>query len=116
MGGIRIFQILVPLVALLFLSASFSRYRRGKLNLAELMVTCVIWVSIGVFSVFPDRISFFIARLFGFENNVNAVIFFGLGALFFVQFKMYSIIKRQQRDITRLSRDIALRDYQKEKE
>lgn len=114
MADVRIFQVLVPLFCLLFLISSVRRYRRGKLNLAELLLAAFIWLGIGIFSIIPDTISVFLANLFGIEDNVNAVIFIGLGALLFVQVKLYGIIKRQQEQITELSRESALRDYLRE--
>lgn len=116
MTDIRIFQIIVPLITLIFMGTSFTRYRKGRLTLGELILALIFWLAIGVFSIFPDLISRKIAGLFGIKDNVNAVIFFGLGVLLFIQLRLYNLYKQQQKDLTRLSRDLALRDYHKNQE
>lgn len=114
MSDIRIFQIIVPLICLLFMVSNFARYRKGVRTLGELLLAVVFWLGLGVFSIFPDLISRGVAELFGIKDNVNAIIFFGLGILFFFQLKLYNIYKKQQQILTRLSRDIALREFRSE--
>ena len=68
----------------------------------------MIWVFIIVIAIFPEATTLFIAKIFGIKSNVNAIIFFGLGILFFFQFQMYFGLKKQNNIITSLVRQIAL--------
>ena len=107
---IRIFQIIVPLIALYFIAEVFFSYRRSKITLGEMLVGTVFWLGAFMFALFPDFFSVGIARLFGIESNVNAIIFFCIGILFFNQFKMYFVIRRQEKELTILTRKLALQN------
>ena len=107
---IRIFQIVVPLIALFFISGIVSRYRKSKITVYEMALGAAFWLSALLVALFPDFFSNGIAHIFGIKSNVNAIIFFCLGILFFIQFKMYFIIRRQEKDLTVLTRQLALRD------
>ena len=110
----RLFQWLVPAVAILFMLNQFLRYRRGRINLGEAIFVSAIWLSVSLLALFPDTISNYIADLLGIKSNTNAILFVGLGCLFYFQYRLYRIQVQQRRDITALSRKIALREYQEE--
>ena len=107
---IRIFQIIVPLIALYFIVEVLFNYRKSKITLGETVVGMVFWLGALLFALFPDFFSVGIAHLFGIESNVNAIIFFCIGLLFFNQFKMYFILRRQEKDLTVLTRQLALQN------
>lgn len=111
--NIRLFQWLVPLIVTLFIANQFLRYNRGRLNLGELIFGIFVWSAIGVLALFPDQISNFIAALFGIKSNTNAVLFFGLGILFYFQYRLYRIQVSHRREITKLTRILALHNYEK---
>jgi len=109
---LRIFQIIVPLMALLFIGDLIISYRKSKVSVFELLLGLGFWVSAMVFALFPDFISTGIAQLFGIKDNVNAIIFFCIGLLFFFQFKQYFLIRKQEKALTILMRKIALQEHQ----
>ncbi len=74
------------------------------------------WIAVSIFAIFPDFFSNLIAKIFGIKSNINAIIFFCIGILFFVIFKMYFMIKKQDKAITDLVRHIALTDEKEAKE
>ncbi len=107
---IRLFQLLVPAVALLFVAAVATRYLKGKINLSEFLLSLIFWLGLGIFAIFPDVISNFVAKLFGIKDNVNAVLFLSIGVIVYLLFKLYSEIKENRRKLTLLTRKIALKD------
>lgn len=111
----RFFQILVPFLALLMLLRQLRAYQKNRLSLFETIVIAFFWISVSLVAVFPDFISESIAKIFGIKSNVNAIIFFTLGLLFYFQFQLYKIIKKQDHLLTELTRKIAL-DNVEEKE
>lgn len=110
---IRIFQIIVPLIALFFIYSLVLRYRKSKITVYEVVLGVLFWLGALLVALFPDFFSNWIARIFGIKSNINAIIFFCLGLLFFFQFKMYFIIRRQEKALTILTRQLALRDHPK---
>lgn len=110
----RIFQWLVPLVALVYSYSQILRYRRGRSSLGETILSIIALSGVGLLAIFPDEISDFIARLFGIKSNTNAVLFAGLGFLFYFQFRLYRTQTKQRRTITELVRILAINEYEKE--
>lgn len=107
---VRIFQIVVPVLTLGFMINLFLKFRKNEASIYELGLGILFWISVTLFAIFPDAISNKIAKLFGIKSNINAIIFFCIGLILFFQFKLYSIYKKQQREITEITRKIALKE------
>lgn len=105
---LRYFQIIVPLFVLLLVAHQANEYRKAKSTFFETLLVCFFWISIAVFALFPDFFSKWIAKIFGIKDNVNAIIFLAIGVLFYFQFQLYKILKRQDGNLTNLTRNIAL--------
>lgn len=105
---LELYQIIVPLVSIVFIWSLLQRFWTAKASWQETFVGMVFWIAIIVFSFFPDFFSNAIARVFGIKSNINAVIFFCLGLIFFFQYKLFFLIKQQQAALTELTRKIAL--------
>ena len=57
---------------------------------------------------FPDFFSNLIAQFFGIKSNINAIIFFCLGLIFFFQYKLFFMFKKQEEAMNKLARDKAI--------
>jgi len=110
MNGLEIYQIVVPVIALLFLAYTVVMYLRGRSSAFEMVSWMLIWGLAILLALLPDAVTNFIADVFGIKSNVNAIIFLGLGILFFLQFHLYMLVRRQNIIITELVRKLALRD------
>lgn len=110
----RIFQWLTPLVALVYSYSQLLRYRKGRSSLGETLLSIIALASVALLAVFPDEVSDFIANLFGIKSNTNAVLFMGLGLLFYFQFRLYRTQVKQRRIITELVSILAINEYEKE--
>ena len=108
---IRIFQWLVPILAFLFVLSQLLRYYRGRIDLRETVSGILLWIGVSALAIFPDAISNTIAQLLGFKSNTNAVLFFAVGILFYFQYRLYRIQVQQRRQLTQLTRELALRDF-----
>ena len=113
---IRLFQWLVPLVVVVFLLSNLLRYYRGRIDLRESIFVSILWIGIALIAIFPDLTSNFLAELLGFKSNTNAILFLGLGVLFYFQYRLYRIQIQYRRDLTELTRSIALMEYDKAKQ
>jgi len=111
---LRIFQIVVPVVSLLFILNLGRNFHKSRITTYELVLGALFWISVAVFAVFPDKISDWIARIFGVKSNVNAIIFLCIGLLFFFQFRLYFLMKKQQQSLTELVRKLAIDKYKEE--
>ena len=105
---IRYFQIIVPLVAIYFIINQYLDYTKNRSGINESFLIVIFWIGVACIALFPDFISDFIARVLGIKDNINAIIFFALGLLFYFQLKMYKKIRNQDQQLTEIARKIAL--------
>lgn len=110
---IRYFQIIIPIIVLFFIYFQYREYKKNNSGTSETILIILFLIGVLNLALFPDFFSLFIAKLFGIKDNINAIIFFALGMLFYFQFKMYKSIKKQDQLITEISRKIALDQYYK---
>ncbi len=106
----RFFQIVVPLFCLLLILRQLFDYRNAKANIFETILVTIFWGGIAVFAMYPDFFSRRIAKFFEIKNHIDAIIFFALGLLFYFQFQLYKIFKKQDQYLTELTRKIALKN------
>lgn len=104
----ELYKLIVPVIGLALLAASLRSYVKSQSTLFEMIFWAIFWSFVVSLSLFPDTITDFVAKSLGIKSNVNAIIFTGLGVLFFMQFNLFFIIKKQNRVITGLIRKIAL--------
>ena len=108
---IRYFQIIIPIISMLFIIRQYRAYRKDILSIYEALIIALFWVGVSCLALFPDFFSDIIANIFGIKDNINALIFFALGLLFYFQLQMYKIIKKQDQLLTKLARKIALDNH-----
>ncbi|TVQ43176.1 MAG: DUF2304 domain-containing protein [Saprospirales bacterium] len=117
MAGLEVYQILVPLIALFAITLTLISHFKGQNTLFESFFWVLLWLGIAVVAIIPDEITNALSHALGIKDNVNAIIFIGLAASFFIHFKTFSVIKEQNRVITKLVRKISLTQFEtKEKE
>jgi hypothetical protein len=111
---LEIYQWLVPLVSLFFLSRTFIQYRNKRRSLRSALVWLVFWLTLATMAIIPNQISNEVAELLGFKSNVNAIIFVALGLLFLFVFYLSASLERMERKMTELVRKLALREKDQE--
>ena len=113
---IRLFQWLAPLLVLIILTNNILRYYRGRADLRETILSGLLWIGVALLAIFPDEISNFIAQLLGFKSNTNAILFLGLGAVLYIQYRLYRMQVQQRQDLTKLTRELALLQFRQGEE
>ena len=88
----RLFQFIIPLFAIIIFFRQLKKYKKTESSVYETILIICFWLALVAISLFPDFFSKAIAKIFGFKDNVNALIFFSLGLLFYFQFKLYKMI------------------------
>ena len=106
----EIYQFVVPLVGLAGISITFRQYKRGFNTLFETFLWSSLWIFISVVAVFPDATTNFLSKTIGIKDHINAIIFIGLAISFFINFRLFNSLKKQNKIISDLIRKIALQD------
>jgi small membrane protein len=102
-------QILIVGFALYALSRAVLRFRAGELHLAETAVWALFWAGVIVVAVRPETSSR-AAELLGVGRGADLVVYLSVIALFWLVFRLFVRIERMERSITRLIREIGLKD------
>lgn len=110
----EVYKILVPFIAIIFLGYTLLLHIKGKNTLVELFFWILFWAFTISLAFFPDFITKNLARVLGIKSNINAILFLAIGILFFIQFRLFFILKRQNLVITELVRKIAIDGKNKE--
>ena len=104
---LEIYQWLVPLISVFFVVRTVLQYQAKRRTFRGLVIWVTFWVLLAIFSFIPNAASIQIAEMLGIKDNLNAIIFIGLGILFFLIFSLSSTVDRLERQITDLVREIA---------
>jgi len=96
-----------------FLYASvrvFLRYRSNEISLGVTASWVLFWMIAAFFTVKPDITSYF-AKMVGIGRGADLVTYIALAAVFYMLFRISVSTQRMNRDITKLTRKMALGDY-----
>ena len=110
--NLRLFQIVVILIAIAFAFVWVRNFRTAKIKMFELLVGLFFAVAFALLAIFPDAISNNIARLLGIKSNINAVMFGGIILSLWLNFRLWMLIRHQDRRITNLNSKIAIKELE----
>ena len=106
-------QIILVFFFVLAIGAVWSKFRRADLRLGMVIFWTIFWILAGVVVVVPDS-TMSLARILGVGRGVDAIIYLALAMLFYLFFKNTVQLEKMNRDLTKVTRALALRDAEKE--
>ena len=89
-----------------------ERFRSGELRLPGLALWLLFWLLAELVVVLPNS-TFYFARIFGVGRGADLVVYIGMAVIFFLVFKLIIKIEILNKDVTKLTRKIALMDDEK---
>lgn len=114
MTSLSIPQIIIALLALLFILNSIKKFAKRKKGQTffRLFFNLTIWIIILFFSIYP-KTAHILSRKMGFGENLNTLIFIGFIIVFIILFKIINKIERVERNISEIVRKEALTKLEK---
>ncbi len=109
-----IIQWLIVLFSVFALTRVVLRYLDRRINFKDLVLWVVLWVSVIVFVLLPQTSSL-LARVFGVGRGVDLLIYVSIVVLFYLVFKLFVKLEKIEEDITRLTKELALKELRKKK-
>lgn len=103
-----IIQFLLILFAAFGFAAALSRYRRGGIGLRQFFFWIVLWFGMAAVVLRPETATFLAHRL-GVGRGADVVVYLALAALFYALFRVFARLEDQESQITRLTRELALK-------
>lgn len=104
-----VIQILLTTFAAFGFLAAVSRFRRGGIGFRQLTLWTLLWGAVVVVVLRPETASD-VARRLGVGRGADVVVYLSIAALFYLQFRLFARLEDQERQITKLARELALKD------
>jgi len=104
-----VIQIILTLFAAFGFGAAVARFRRGGITLKQLSLWTLLWGAVVVVVLRPETASD-VARRLGVGRGADVVVYLSIAALFYLQFRLFARVEDQERQITKLARELALKD------
>jgi hypothetical protein len=89
-----------------------SRKSRHEISNSTFVLGAIIWVGAAAVSIFPNYAISLLSFL-GIKEGIRTLIFFALIVLSFAVYKLILHVDLLDRDITRLTRAMAMKDLEK---
>jgi len=107
---------LIKIVLLLFVIFTVSRlvkkFRQRAVNGRELILWLIFWLAVAAAIVWPQKTDI-IARWVGVGRGADLLVYVSILALFYAFFRLSVSDKKKQREITELTRHLALKNCQR---
>jgi len=110
------YQYIVPLICAVFLLRIGIQYVKRRRSIFSTVVWTIFWSTIAVLAFAPHIVSTLLAKVFGFADNVHAVLFIGLGLSFLIIFYLSSVVDKLETQLTSLVRRMALQKAEPDEE
>ena len=105
---IRIFQIIVPIIFLLYLIFEFRNVLNHKKSWTNLTPHIILTTILLVLSLFPDWSTNKLAKILGFKSNINAILFTLIGILSLFILRLFDRLRQMKSEISTLTIECGL--------
>ncbi len=107
-------QIIITLFVLFVWWRLFSRWKNNEINYKEFTGWFLFWLVVGLVGVLPESTSY-LATILGVGRGADVVVYLSLLIIFYLLFKIFSRLEKNDRQVTKIVRDLAIKNY-KEKQ
>jgi small membrane protein len=111
----EVIQIIIIVFALFALSRAFLRFKDNRLTVRDFSFWVVLWIAVIILSFMPNLISY-ASVIFGIGRGIDMIVYLGIIVLFYLVFRLYVKIENQEKELTRLVRNISIGKAGKDRE
>lgn len=102
-------QVAAGIVAVVVIARSFEDWRRGRDSWPIFLFWTVAAAGILAVALFPQLVDWAIAKLGGERTGIGTIFGLGLVFLFYLSYRIFVKADRVEKDLTKLTRELALR-------
>ncbi len=109
-------QVITTIIVLFLITRVGSKLKRREITFKEAVMWAILWFGVGIIVLYP-KLADRIASEIGLQTatGIDLVVYLAVGLAFYLIFRLFVHIERIERDITKIIRDIALKDDRHDK-
>ena len=108
-------QIIITLFVIFVVFRQLKKYRDNSFKISEFLSWLLLWAFILLGFWLPQSTSY-LADIFGIGRGVDLAIYCAVLLIFYLIFRVYLKLDRQQKEITKIIRHLALKDKENNQE
>jgi len=89
-----------------------KQYRSQKISLHSFLIWALFWIGVVLVALRPSATDE-IAELVGVERGADLIVYLSIVFLFYAVYRLLGRMEEQRREITKLTREIAVREAKK---
>jgi small membrane protein len=110
-----VFEIVVlSFLQFFFGSILLNKIKKKTLSLFDLLFLIALDFVLSLFLIYTDVFNILTA-LFGIGRGADVIVYFGIITLFYIVFRIYFKMEKMREEITKLNRELSIRDLEKRK-
>jgi hypothetical protein len=103
-----VIQAIAIVVVLALIAYVVGQYKRGEFEWGDFLFWEAILLGLFIVALFPIRVANEIKRLLGLGRGLDALFIVAIGLAYLIIFKVYLSVDRTEREITELTRKVAI--------
>lgn len=109
-------QLATIIIVLALLARIASQFKRKQITLKEALLWSMLWFGVGVVVLYP-KLTDQLASYIGLQSakGIDLVVYLAVGLVFYLVFRIFVRIERLEHDITKIVRQVALKEEDKDK-
>jgi len=92
---------------------SLKRFKEGKTSPTVFVIWLLAWLSLIIISISPYTTSYF-ANIMGIGRGLDLILILAIIGAYYLLFRIYIMIENIEMELTRLVRELALREEDEE--
>ncbi|WP_455240734.1 DUF2304 family protein [Methanothermobacter tenebrarum] len=108
-----LYQIIGTLTGLIGMMLSIKRFKEGKTSPTVFIFWLLAWGFLIVISISPNVTSY-IANIMGIGRGLDLIIILAIIGAYYLLFRIYIMIENLEMEITKLVRELALRESEED--
>ncbi len=103
-------QFFSTILAVMVIAKSYTDYKRHNESLVVFVFWSVTWIGVTTIALFPEIINLTLNRVGSGTTGIGTFLGMGLVFVLFVVYRLYVKMERIEREITKLIKDLALKE------
>lgn len=108
-------QLITIVIVLILLGRIIAQFKRKQITLKEALLWSLVWFGVSLVVLYP-KLTDQLASYIGLQSakGIDLVVYLAVGLVFYLVFRIFVRIERIEHDITKVVRQVALKEEDKD--